>query len=147
MALSWGSGRPAYWLGFPTLLPVQCGAPAAWLLSLFFQNWQVQACGCWLHLPRGLPPWTTVAVVVVVPTLAFFFFFFLTEILMSPFSLRVSIALQSFPTETGMVASFCTDALGFLLGQRSHAAKAPSQLVPHTYRPGIELTEDLERSF
>lgn len=66
---------------------------------------------------------------------------------MSPFSLRVSIALQSFPTETGMVASFCTDALGFLWGQRSHAAMAPSQLVPHTYRPGIELAEDLERSF
>lgn len=59
MVLSWGSGRPDDWLGFPVPLPAQCGASAARLLSLFTQSWQAQACGSKQHLPRCLPPWTT----------------------------------------------------------------------------------------
>lgn len=49
--------------------------------------------------------------------------------------------------ETGILALFCIDAFSFLWGHQSHAAMAPSQLVPHTYRPGTKLTEDLVCSF
>lgn len=52
MALSWGNGRQADWLGSPYLLPAQCGPLMPGFFSLFTQSWQVQACDSRRHLPR-----------------------------------------------------------------------------------------------
>lgn len=78
----------------------------------------------------------------VVPTYAIF-----TEMWMSPFSLRASILLQSFPQKLAWWHSVSQMPLASCGDPGSHAVVAPSQLVPYTYRAGMELSEDLECRF
>lgn len=137
MALSWGSGRLAYWLGSPILLPVQRGAPAAWLLSLFIHNWQVQACGSCLCLPRCLPPWTRRVVPTHVPSSCHLYGGVVVSLS------EVPHRFAKISPETGVLALLRIDTFSFLWGHGSHPAVASSQLVPHTYRPGTMLTGDL----